>query len=185
MWSGSACAATSLSGCSKTPSPGRRWVMRTNERGLAIIKSFEGLRLKAYLCPAGVWTIGWGHTGDVKRGDVVTEHQAEALLDVDLDIFERGVQELCPKVTSPNQFSALVSFAFNVGLGKPTKEYPRGRSFYTSTLRALVNSGRHELAALQFARWSKASVNGTLTTLPGLLLRRAAEAALYLRPDDP
>lgn len=147
--------------------------MQINARGLDIIKSFEGLRLKAYLCPAGIWTIGWGHTGDVKRGDVITEHQAEALLDVDLDIFERGVQDLCPKVT-PNQFSALVSFAFNVGTP----------ALASSTLRGLVNAGQHEKAALQFARWSKARVKGVLTPLPGLVLRRAAEAALYLRPED-
>ena len=148
--------------------------MKINETGLALIKSFEGLRLKAYKCPAGVWTVGYGHTGkDVKPGMIITEEQAEELLRQDLERFENGVLDLLtiPELTS-NQFSALVSFSFNVGLG----------NFKNSTLLKMINKGnKDELEAIhsQFKRWVWAGSQ----ILPGLQRRREAEFDLYSTPD--
>lgn len=140
--------------------------MRTiNFDGLKIIKDAEGLRLKAYICPAGVLTIGYGSTGaHVKPGMVISELEAEQLLMKDLERFEEGVAKSCPVATS-NQFSALVSFAFNVGT----------EALRTSTLRRLHNEGKYGEAAEQFGKW----VRGGGKVLPGLVKRRAAEAALY------
>jgi lysozyme len=146
-------------------------VRRTSAAGVAIIKRFESLKLQAYLCPAGKWTVGWGHTGpDVHSGLVITEAKAEQLLRDDLNRFEVAVAQLCP-VAGEGQFSALVSFAFNVGV----------ENLRSSTLRKLHNSGDEAGAALQFARWNKARVNGRLRVLAGLTTRRSAEAALYLK----
>lgn len=140
-------------------------VRRIGPKGLALIKRFEGLRLKAYKCPADVPTIGYGSTGPhVRMGMTITEAEAEKLLIDDLDRFERGVVNLAGAMT-PSQFSALVAFSFNVGLG----------AFGTSTLLKKHLAGDHDGAADQFARWSKAGGR----TLPGLVTRRAAEAALY------
>ena len=142
---------------------------RTNKAGVDLIRDFEGLRLKAYFCPANILTIGFGHTGpDVTEGKVITRDEAEGLLVQDLRRFEQAVEQYCP-VTTDNQFAALVSFAYNLGPD----------SLRTSTLRRMHNEGHYADAALQFARWVKA--NGK--TLPGLVKRRAAEATLYGRPD--
>jgi len=136
-----------------------------NRLGLELVKQFEGCKLKAYVCPAGVLTIGYGSTGKhVKPGMVITQDQADELLRSDLRRFEDGVSDLC-KVATDNQFSALVSFAFNVGLGSLT----------TSTLRRMHNEGYYDQAAGQFARWNK----GGGRVLAGLTKRRASEAALY------
>ena len=90
--------------------------MKTSSKGLKLIKEFEGCRLTAYKCPAGVWTIGYGHTGDVKQGQVITQAQAEAYLQSDLVRFEKHVEGYDDKYHwNQNQFDALVSFAFNVG----------------------------------------------------------------------
>lgn len=91
--------------------------MHINNEGLSIIKESEGLSLKAYKCPAGVWTIGYGHTGrDVKKGMVITEEKATDLLRSDIARFERDVlyYDKLYNFTS-NEFSALVSFAYNIG----------------------------------------------------------------------
>src|SRR5262245_6586870 len=92
-------------------------VRRTNDAGVALIKRYEGLSLKAYRCPAGALTIGYGHTGDVEEGDVITEEAAEELLRQDLRVFETGVERFVTVKLNDNQFAALVSFVFNVGLG--------------------------------------------------------------------
>lgn len=141
--------------------------MKLNAAGLELIKRFEGLRLKAYKCPAGVWTIGWGHTKDVKAGQEITEHQAEAILDVDLDAYESAVEELCPGANE-NQFAALVSFAFNLGVNALTK----------STLRRKYLAGDAEGAANEFLKWTRAGGN----VLAGLVKRRKAERDLFLTP---
>lgn len=139
--------------------------MRTNAAGIALIKQFEGCKLSAYLCPAGVPTIGVGHTGrDVRIGMTISQEQADDLLANDLRLFEQGVQGLCPKCTS-NQFSALVSFAFNLGL----------HALEGSTLRTLHNAGKYTAAQDQFGKWVFAKGK----RLDGLVRRRAAEAALY------
>ena len=138
---------------------------KCNAAGRQIIKDAEGLRLQAYLCPAGIPTIGFGHTGpDVQMGQAITMQQAEALLDKDIADFEAAVSRLCP-VTTDNQFSALVSFAFNVG----------EEALKTSTLRRKLNEGDYGGAQVQFARWNK----GGGRILSGLVKRRAREAELY------
>lgn len=159
-------------GVGRPASPGPR---RINGAGVAIIKHFEGLKLKAYKCPAGVWTIGYGHTGpDVMPGLVITEARADELLAADLARFEAGVARLAP-VTTDNQFSALVSFAFNVGLDEDGDGKAEGLG--DSTLLRKHNAGDYEGAAAQFALWNKA--NGVV--MSGLTRRRAMEADLYRR----
>ncbi len=139
--------------------------MQTNPAGRHIIMGAEGLRLEAYLCPASVWTIGYGHTRDVKPGQKITEHQAQVILEHDLEIFERGVAELAPGANA-NQFSAFVSLAYNIGL----------KAFEGSALLREFKAGRMSAAAAQFDRW----VHGGGKVLPGLVKRRAAERALFL-----
>ena len=136
-----------------------------NRAGLDIVKQFEGCKLKAYICPAGILTIGFGSTGPhVKPGMVITAEQADELLRSDLRRFEDYVADHCGKTTD-NQFAALVSFAFNVGEGALGK----------STLRKLHMAGDYAGAHAQFARWNR----GGGKILPGLVKRRAAEAKLY------
>ncbi|KQO56460.1 lysozyme [Sphingomonas sp. Leaf257] len=141
--------------------------MKTSSNGLALIKQFEGLRTQAYICPAGVLTIGYGSTGaHVKRGMVITEAQATALLAQDVVRFEKAVNGLGVALTQ-NQFDALVSFAFNVG----------EKALRDSTLAKKLKAGDYKRAAAQFGAW----VKGGGKTLPGLVRRRAAEAALFVR----
>lgn len=136
--------------------------------GLAIVKESEGLRLKAYLCPARVLTIGYGSTGPhVKPGMVITEAQAEALLRDDLSRFEDAVAKAAPRATQ-NQFDAMVSLAFNIGIG----------AFLKSSVLRQHLAGNHVAAGQAFGMWVKAKGR----TLPGLVTRRAAEAALYRKP---
>lgn len=144
--------------------------MRTTKEGLDLIKSCEGLRLKAYPDPAtggDPWTIGYGHTGGVKPTDVITAEKAEELLLQDILKFEKGVSSLLKTNITDNQFSALVSFAFNLGLG----------NLQTSTLLKLLNSGKFKEAADQFPRWNKA--NGK--EMAGLTKRRNLEKQLFLK----
>ncbi|NET39834.1 MAG: lysozyme [Cyanothece sp. SIO1E1] len=138
-----------------------------NRAGLELLKRFEGLRLDAYVCPAGVLTIGYGSTGGhVKAGDRITEAEAEALLIKDLERFEKAVNELVKVPLTSNQFSALVSFTFNVGNG----------AFGNSTLLKVLNQGDSQAAANELLRWNK----GGGKVLPGLTKRREAEKALFL-----
>ena len=97
--------------------------MKISQKGINLIKEFEGLRLEAYQCLAGKWTIGYGHTANVKQGDKITEKQAEDYLRSDLESFENLVnnKSYVPQSLNQNQFDALVSFAFNLG-GKNLKE---------------------------------------------------------------
>jgi lysozyme len=140
--------------------------MHISEEGLDLIRRFEGLRLDAYRCPAGVWTIGYGHTGpDVAEGDRINEACAEALLLTDVLRLEDGVARSAG-VCAQGQFDALVSFAFNLGLG----------ALRSSTLLKLHKIGQHKLAAAEFARWIHAGGR----KLPGLVKRRAAEAERYV-----
>jgi lysozyme len=139
---------------------------KINAKGLAIVKRFEGLELTAYRCPAKVLTIGYGSTGShVKEGMVITEAEAEALLRKDLARFETGVDALCGEATS-DQFSAMVSLAFNIGLG----------AFAGSTVLKRHKLKNHVGAANAFLMWNKAK--GQI--LKGLMRRREAERALYL-----
>jgi lysozyme len=140
-----------------------------NAAGLALIKSFEGLRLEAYRCAAGVLTIGWGSTGPhVKEGMTITLEEAETLLKTDLARFERGVEAMAP-VATDNQFAAMVSLSFNIGLD----------AFRKSSVLKRHNRGDHKGAADAFLMWTKAAGR----TLPGLVKRRSAERSLYMKAD--
>jgi lysozyme len=135
------------------------------DKGLALIKDFEGRELTAYKDPVGIWTIGYGSTGPhVKPGMTITESEAEALLRKDISRFEAAVNRLSKK-SNQDQFDAMVSLAFNVGEG----------AFGGSTLLKLHNAGDYAGAANQFGRWNKAGGR----VLAGLTRRRAAEAKLY------
>lgn len=139
-----------------------------SDQGIAALKGFEGEKLTAYPDPAtggDPWTIGVGHTGaDVHKGLTITAAQSDALLRKDLAKFETGVNAAAPKTTQA-QFDALVSFAFNVGLG----------NLESSTLLRKHNAGDYDGAAAQFAVWNKAAGK----VMAGLTKRRAAEARMY------
>ena len=140
--------------------------MNVSETGIQLIKKFEGCALKAYKCPAGIWTIGYGHTSGVKEGQTITREQAEKLLIQDLRVFEIGVNNLVNVSLNQNQFDALVSFCYNLGTG----------NLKNSTLLKLLNKGDNNGAAEQFDRWVYASGK----KLNGLVKRRAAEKKLFL-----
>lgn len=130
------------------------------------LKQWEGCRLIAYRDPVGIWTIGYGHTGsDVKRGMQITQAQADKLLMDDLARFERAVDQAVKVPLTDNQFGALVSFAFNVGVA----------AFEKSTLLKKLNQGNYSAVPGELARWNRAG--GKL--LAGLVNRRAAEAGLW------
>jgi GH24 family phage-related lysozyme (muramidase) len=148
--------------------------MKMTDEGLELIKTFEGFRARAYRDPVGVWTIGYGHTSmagvpEVRAGMVVSEAEATEILRRDVEMFARGVRQRLTRAVSDAQFSALVSFAYNVGLGAFAK---------SSVLRA-VNAGEFEAVPRRLALWTKAGGR----TLPGLIRRRAAEAALFVSSD--
>lgn len=140
--------------------------MRTSQRGLSLIKSFEGLRLQAYQDSVGVWTIGYGATRGVKAGMKISKEQAERMLLNDVQRFEPEVQRLITVPLSQNQWDALMSFTYNLGAA----------NLESSTLRRLLNAGNYASAAQQFPRWNKAGGQ----VLAGLVRRRAAERDLFL-----
>jgi len=140
---------------------------------LDIIKKYEGLRLKAYLCPAGIPTIGWGHTYGVKLGRTISEAEAEVLLDHDYQQAEDDVLELVTVPLTDNQLGALTSFVFNLGQG----------NFSKSTLLRKINASDFAGAAAEFDKWVFAKVNGVSTKLNGLVKRRADERQLFLNKE--
>ncbi len=139
---------------------------------LDLVRRFEGLRTEAYRCPAGLWTIGYGHTGDVQPGQRITARRAEQLLRDDLAACAAQVEELVRVPLLDGQFGALVSFVFNAGAG----------SLRSSTLLRRLNGGDYECVPSELARWVKATDprSGRKMTLPGLVRRRAAEGELWL-----
>jgi len=149
--------------------------MNISQAGLDLIKRFEGLRLKAYTCSAGRWTIGYGSTRiwgrDVRPDDVITETQAEDFLRQDVDKFARAVSEAVAVPLERSQFDALVSWTYNVGEGAMRR----------STLIRLLNEGNYHAAADEFLRWNKAAGQ----ELDGLTRRRAAERVLFLETLQP
>lgn len=149
-----------------------------DQRGIDLIKDFEGLRLTAYLCPAGIPTIGYGHTKGVTKADVgvktITAAEAEALLIDDLRDYEYGVTVACMRHPGPFKLAALTSLAFNIGLD----------AFRRSTVLKAHNNGDTTAAAAAFGMWTKATVNGKKVEMPGLVSRRARETALYLRAEN-
>lgn len=143
--------------------------MKVSEKCVTLVKHFEGLFLQAYLCPAKVWTIGYGHTGlkhkdgTVKRGRKITEKEADELLAYDLNQFAPAVTKLVTVPLAQHEFDALVSFHFNTGaLGK-------------STLLKKLNAGDKAGAAAEFLRWTR----GDGKILPGLVRRRKSEKYLF------
>lgn len=142
--------------------------MRINISGLALIKEFEGLYLRSYLCPAGVWTIGYGTTKGVRLGMKITKEQAEQMLVEELQECEDIVFGAVKVSLNENEFAALVSFVYNVGGGALRK----------STLLRKLNAGDRMGAANEFLRW----VYGGGRVLKGLVRRREAEKELFLTP---
>lgn len=140
--------------------------MRTSQRGLSLIKSFEGLRLQAYQDAVGVWTIGYGTTRGVKAGMAITKEQAERMLMDDVQRFEPEIERLVTLPLSQNQWDALISFTYNLGAA----------NLESSTLLRKLNAGDYTGAAEQFPCWNKAGGR----VLPGLVRRRAAEQALFM-----
>lgn len=131
---------------------------------LDLIRRFEGLRLKAYFCPAGVLTCGYGSTGpDIKPDTTWTKTQAEARMQIDATRFYRAAQKLCPG-QSESTTQALADFAYNLGATR----------LAGSTLRRKINTGDLEGAKVELRKW----IRGGGRVLPGLVLRREAEAAL-------
>jgi lysozyme len=150
--------------------------MKISQRGIDLIKKYEGYSAKPYKPVKGekFWTWGYGHYGpDVpspSSGRTISRAAAESLLRRDVASFADGVDDLVKTRINQNRFDALVSFAFNVGLG----------NFSASTLLRRVNQRKFAWAAANFGKWTKGGV--PLKVLPGLVKRRAEEAALFLRP---
>lgn len=145
--------------------------------GLQLIEKLEGCKLEAYKDQAGVYTIGYGHTGGVKPSDVWTEDQAAAHLAADLQRFDAGVRKLvAPVDLTDAQFSALVIFAFNVGL----------TALQGSTALRLLRAGHLEQVPAALSLWNKVhDSSGVPVVNAGLVNRRAAEADLWNTPDAP
>ena len=144
--------------------------MLPSEKCRDLVKKYEGFRPAAYLCPAGVPTIGYGFTDGVKLGDTMTQKAADSRLLDELRKFGEGVYALCSAPVTQNGFDALVSLAYNIGLA----------AFSRSSVLRLHNAGAATACGRAFARWNKSTVGGKLVVLPGLTRRRAEEAALYL-----
>ena len=143
--------------------------MKINDAGIALLKTFEGLRLTAYKDIGGVLTVGYGHTGkDVYKGQIINQEKAEALLRQDIKRFELAVEELLDNApTTQNQFAAMVSLAYNVGPG----------NFEKSSVLRHHKSGKYVSAAASFMLWVNA---GKLKKVAGLIRRRNAERKLYV-----
>lgn len=144
---------------------------RLSENGRKLIQHYEGLKLEAYICPAGVPTIGYGHTRNVKIGDKIDKDQAEKLFNDDIITTEGLVNDLHLRITQC-QFDALVSFVYNIGIG----------AFKGSTLfKKIKLYPKDPEIRFQFSRWNKATnEKGELVELQGLTNRRYSEAELYL-----
>lgn len=143
---------------------------RVNQETIDLIKRWEGFRAEPYKCPAGVDTIGYGHTATkslMKRGTKITEARAVKLLKADLAIYEKAISEMVEVDLTDGQFGALVSWCFNVGVGAAQR----------STLVKKLNAGNYESVPKELARWNK--VGNKVTA--GLANRRAAEAGLWAR----
>lgn len=153
------------------PNPALSWPIPMH--AVAMIAEREGCRLRAYRCPAGRWTCGWGETEGVGPDTEWTQEQADHRLYATLATRAAQVRLAAREAPTPNQLGALVSLQYNIGQ----------TAFERSSVLKAHNRGDWQAAARAFSLWDKARVNGTLTVLPGLTARRAAEAALYLTPE--
>jgi lysozyme len=138
--------------------------MKPSQACIDLVKRFEGCHLEAYTCPAGLPTIGYGHTRGVKLGERISIERAEQLLAEDLGVAARAVEKALRVPVTQGQFDALCSFAFNC------------RGWSKSTLLKLVNAGDSAAASREFPKW----VHAGGTVLKGLVKRRAAEQQLFL-----
>lgn len=148
-----------------------------NATGAALLTRLEGVRLKAYFCPAGVPTIGRGHTDGITAqmvhdGYTITAEEERALFQADMVKWESDVLSSLTRQPNENQLAAFICLAFNIGIG----------GFRNSTVVREFEAGNDVAAAAAFAMWNKATINGVKTVLPGLVARRAEEAALFLTP---
>lgn len=139
-----------------------------NDKGLQLIKDFESCRLRAYQDSKKVWTIGWGHTGNVKSGDVITQEKADEFLKQDINWVEKCINSKVSTPLTSNQFSALASFVYNIGCG----------AFSKSTMCRLLNAKLYDRASQEFKKWVYAGAK----KLKGLVRRRQAEKQLFLTP---
>jgi len=139
--------------------------MQISQEGLALIKKFEGCELEAYKCPAGVWTIGYGHTKDVKEGDKINKDEADYLLQEEMIEYESYIDDMVEVELNQSQYDALCAWVYNLG---PS-------NLGSSTLLKVLNEGKYEEVPQQIKRWNKA--NGEVLT--GLIRRREAEALLF------
>lgn len=142
--------------------------MKTSPKGVRLICEFEGFRSNAYLDPVGIPTIGYGFIEGVSLGDTMTQYEAQQRMGRELVKYERGVMQACKIAPNQNQFSALVSFAWNVGVA----------GMAGSSVIKAHNRGDKQAAARAYSLWNKAGGR----VFAGLTRRRAAEAALYLEP---
>ena len=140
--------------------------MKISNNGLDLVKHFEGLVLEAYKCPAGVWTIGYGHTKDVQPGDSWSEDHADHMLEVEMEEYEKYINDLVTVELNQNQFDAMVSWVYNLGVG----------NLQSSTLLKVLNAGDYAGVPEQIMRWNKAGGK----VLEGLTRRRQAEADLFV-----
>jgi lysozyme len=141
--------------------------MKINQAGLDLLKGFEKCRLTVYADQAGYKTVGWGQRVNLPLGSRVTQAEADSWLAASLDAFERVVDTAVTSGLNSNQYSALVCFVYNVGVG----------AFKGSKLLKFLNAGAFDSAALQFPRWCRAGGKVSL----GLTRRRAAEQSLFTR----
>ena len=144
-----------------------RTQMNIGNKGIELIKHFEGCELEAYKCAAGVPTIGYGHIKGVQIGDTITQEQAEQMLVEELNEYEGYINDMVTTPLSQNQFDALVSWVYNLG----------GGNLKASTLLKVLNSGDFNGVPAQLMRWNKAGGK----VLEGLTRRRQAEADLFSR----
>lgn len=150
--------------------------MKMSPKGIALLKQFEGLRLNAYRDSVDVWTIGYGHTAMAgglapKAGMKITQQQADALLVNDLVKYENGVSAALTRKPNQNQFDAMTSLCYNIGVG----------GFRKSSVAKLFNAGQDAKAANAFLMWNKADGKA----LNGLTNRRKAESALFASQSKP
>ena len=139
--------------------------MKTSNTGIDLIKHFERCETEAYLCPAGVPTIGYGHIKGVQLGDVITKPQAHEMLVEELSEYENYINDMVTVELSQNQFDAMVSWVYNLG----------GGNLKSSTLLKTLNIGNYRGVPEQIMRWNKAGGK----VLEGLTRRRQAEADLF------
>ena len=147
---------------------------KVSRAGVELIKSFEGLRQTAARLPDGRWTIGYGHTFSAREGARVTQEDADALLRFDLLPIVDSLNNMILVPLNQNQFDALVSFSFNIGI----------ENFGSSSVLKRINEGRMTEAALAMVAWRSAEFNGQTYVLAPLIRRRAAEKNLFLTPED-